>query len=266
MKTTIYYFSGTGNSLAVAAALARELQDPVEIVPLAARMKQRRIEVRADVLGFVCPTHFLTIPGIVKSFVGKLSLDSAPYIFSVVTCNSQPGRGLFVMDRLFRRKGQSMKLGCAVDMPGNSLIGMDFTNPPEVRSERLNNSRETIRRIARAVRERQASAPEGTDSPGVRLRSLLMRSFVRHIYRPAGAFRTGESCSRCGTCARVCPVGNIAPGESGPEWGDKCLYCLACLHWCPRHAIEMKRDTVGRLRYHHPDITADQIAAQSGVR
>lgn len=265
MKTTIYYFSGTGNSLAIANFLAGELKGRVEVVPMAARMKQRRVEVRTDVLGIVCPTYFLTIPGIVRSFIERLAIEPAPYIFSVVTCNGQPGRGLRVMEKLLARKGYSMKLGRAIDMPGNSLIGMDFTNPPEIRQERLRNSLGSVRVIARAIQDRQTSAPGRDDSPGVRLRSLFMSSFVKYVYRPARAFRAEGACARCGTCARVCPVGNIALGPGGPKWGDECVYCLACLHWCPYHAIEMKQDTVGRLRYHHPGITADEMAAQSGA-
>lgn len=158
MKTNIYYFSGTGNSLAIADLLARELEGQVAVIPIAGLTEERQVVVQADILGFVCPTYFLNIPGMMRSFIQRLTFRSTPYIFAVVTCNGQPGRGLHVMGRLLRRKGQSMKLGYAVDMPGNSLIGMDFTNPPEVRQKRLDESVRAIGVIARAVRERRTAA------------------------------------------------------------------------------------------------------------
>ncbi len=45
MKTIIYYFTGTGNSLAVARDIAEELHDTVEIVPIAKLIKEESINI-----------------------------------------------------------------------------------------------------------------------------------------------------------------------------------------------------------------------------
>jgi ferredoxin len=261
MKTSIYFFSGTGNSLAVARGVAGLLDGAVELVPMARVRERQGIEIDADVLGIVFPTYFLSIPGVAGSCLKNLEFRSNPYIFSVVTCNGQPGRSLYSVRGLLGRKGRPLSAGFTLDMPGNCLIGVDYTSPPEVREKRLEQSKREIPVIAETIRQRRVTFAGGSDTLGTCLKGLLMASFVKHVYRPARAFRAGESCTRCGTCARVCPFKNVTVDRvRGPVWGDACANCLACLHWCPNRAVEIKQDSVGRTRYHHPDVTVDQIA------
>ena len=49
-----------------------------------------------------------------------------------------------------------------------------------------------------------------------------------------------------------------------PEWGKKCVACLACFHWCPKEAIYLDNFVVKkRGKYHHPDISVnDMICAK----
>jgi len=42
-------------------------------------------------------------------------------------------------------------------------------------------------------------------------------------------FHTDETCTGCGTCARVCPAENISIAEKKPVWHDQCEFCLACI-------------------------------------
>ncbi|MBN1673737.1 MAG: hypothetical protein JXR37_22005 [Kiritimatiellae bacterium] len=44
-----------------------------------------------------------------------------------------------------------------------------------------------------------------------------------------------------------------------PSWLHRCEQCLACLHWCPQEAIQVGKKTVGRARYHHPDVRARDL-------
>jgi MinD superfamily P-loop ATPase len=69
-------------------------------------------------------------------------------------------------------------------------------------------------------------------------------------------FHLPEVCSTCGTCVRVCPVGNIVFENDRLRWLGHCEQCFACLQWCPVEAIQWGRRTSGRKRYHHPDFRA----------
>ncbi len=73
------------------------------------------------------------------------------------------------------------------------------------------------------------------------------------------AFHADETCKGCGSCVRVCPVGNMAMVENKPVWRQHCEQCFACLQWCPQQAIQFGQNTAGRMRYHHPDIRINDM-------
>jgi NAD-dependent dihydropyrimidine dehydrogenase PreA subunit len=41
-----------------------------------------------------------------------------------------------------------------------------------------------------------------------------------------------------------------------------CFHCYACYNFCPEQAILVKNYKRKKGRYHHPEITADDIASQ----
>ncbi|MFA6226475.1 MAG: EFR1 family ferrodoxin [Methanoregula sp.] len=85
MKTIIYYFTGTGNSLAAAKTICARLGDcelvsipslagsPTDIIPA------------ADRVGIICPVYDLGLPSIVAEFAERLDLHSTGYCFAVLT-------------------------------------------------------------------------------------------------------------------------------------------------------------------------------------
>ena len=61
-----------------------------------------------------------------------------------------------------------------------------------------------------------------------------------------------EKCVKCGICANVCPVNDIAGGLGNePQWlnNGKCLTCFSCYHHCPHHAIEYGNRTKNKGQY-----------------
>ena len=52
MKTTIYYFSGTGNSLKIARDIAEKLEE-CELVPIAKVWQQDQLASTSEKVGFI---------------------------------------------------------------------------------------------------------------------------------------------------------------------------------------------------------------------
>lgn len=257
MHTLIYYFSGTGNSLATARQLARLLEGTVDIQPMRTNHSGSSHALSPDRIGFVFPVYFQSIPEVVKTFVHSLPIQSSPYIFAVATCNGVPGHTLFTLAKTLRRHHQTLSAGFSLDMPGNSLIVVDYMNPPEVQHERLARAGDRLKEIAATIQSKQIGIVEGDDSLKSHLESLRNATFVRFFYRTSTRFRVSSVCTRCGACARICPASNIHFDEkTGPQWGADCHSCLACFHWCPQTAIDLrqKQSTKGKSRYHHPEV------------
>ena len=72
------------------------------------------------------------------------------------------------------------------------------------------------------------------------------------------AYRVSESCKACGTCARICPRGNIALESGKPAWHHDCEFCGACGAWCPNNAIGFA-GAPSAPRRHNPQVTAADL-------
>lgn len=252
MSFQIYYFSGTGNSLAVARKLEASLNDKMSILPLSIHRDKKKIEIDAEILGLVFPVYFETVPDVVKSFVKKLNFKTKTYIFAISTCNGSPGHGLFELNKLFNEKGQFLSSGFVIDMPGNALI-----TPPEIEVEKIKRSKEKIELIANHINSRIANEFEGENNLKVRIHSAVMRTLAKKLLSPKKILK--DKCTGCGICERVCPMKNIKRIDNKPLLGNNCATCLACFHWCPQKAIKISTSLTNRKRYHHPDITVKDM-------
>ena len=71
--------------------------------------------------------------------------------------------------------------------------------------------------------------------------------------------KADDKCIKCGTCAKVCPMGNIKYTGDAVVFGDKCISCCACVQYCPKEAINFGNITKKRERYHNANITVDDL-------
>lgn len=268
MRTEIYYFTGTGNSLKIARDLAASIEGS-ELIPMAAHWQDDTITTTAVKVGFVHPLYWYGLPGLVREFVKKIDLPGASYVFSVATCEIPRGLCLQQMELLLAQKGKSLGAGFYVQMPNNYILGEYQVTPRAKRQELSQRAAEKLKRIAKAVTA-STSHMDGNS---------LSDAFFRVRKRPSGKhsawlqeahtrdsrFLVQESCNGCGICAMVCPVGNIEMENDQPQWQGRCEQCLACTHHCPKCAIQYGQETVGKERYRHPDITIKEITAQKRI-
>ena len=100
-KTEIYYFSGTGNSLAVARDIAEKNNG--KLIPIASVMDKDRISPDSDVIGIIFPVYFALfggIPLIVERFIRKLENINSKYIFAVCTYANGTGSAIDNLNKL----------------------------------------------------------------------------------------------------------------------------------------------------------------------
>ena len=257
-RSTIVHFTGTGNSLAVARLLAARLPQAT-VVSTGEMLKRARLTVEADICGFVFPVYCQNAPEMMRRLVRSIELPASAYVFAVATHNGDVGISHYALDRALRRKGQRLKAGFAVLMPGNSITPRDSMNPEPERLRRLRAAEAAVAAIADVIAQRRPAPFAGSGSLRKRLKYMRNMFRARHVYKIPESFWVTDACDRCGICVGVCPESNIRMGPSLPAWGRRCQMCLACIHWCPRRAIQNGEGTQERGRYHHPDVSVDDM-------
>lgn len=81
---TIYYFSGTGNSLYAAQKTAKAL-GKTDLKSIIQENRKSKPVISGDTVGFVLPVYFLGIPLIVKEFIEKAEWKQPKYLFLIAT-------------------------------------------------------------------------------------------------------------------------------------------------------------------------------------
>jgi ferredoxin len=293
MNTLIYYFTGTGNSLAVARELAVRLD--ADLAAIKSVVSENKIEPKSDCIGIVFPVYNHRIPYIIKRFAERLRVSNSAYTFAVCTYGDNPCISLEYLSKLLSAGGCRLSLGIGVKMPYNYINpSQGFTGvfKPFILREVTDEEQqrlfsEAMQKIDIICEEVQSKKRNHIEVEYQRLehaidflnlRELLQKPVWLKISGCTGktklpymeaiqlmdcAFHCDEQCVRCGICEKVCPVNNIGMTEAGPKWHHQCEQCFACLHWCPRSALQFRSGTTGRRRYHHPSVSLSDMLQDS---
>jgi ferredoxin/flavodoxin len=263
MKTIIYYFTGTGNTLAIVRGIAEELGD-TKLIPLRRAIHPGGIAPEADAVGIAFPVYFLNMPALVRQFVQNIRFDGNPYIFGIATCGERPGGSLFFLKKLLEENGKTLSAGFVFVMPENYIGPIDLMGDAPHRQDKYTVAKSRIPVVAAAIHDRKITLPEGSDSMLLKIGGSITSTLATSFYNTPGRLHATAACNHCGICGRICPTRNITVTEHGVGWGRECTQCYACIHWCPTGAIEIGGRTKGRQRYHHPDITLRDMLDQRG--
>jgi len=262
MKTTIYYFSGTGNCLKVARDLAAGLQD-TKLVQICRDTVNTCVQDDSETIGFVYPVYFSGLPCMVKEFIEKLKINQDSYVFDVSTYGGSEGIAHKQVDNIMRDKGNRLSACFGIAMPGNYQI-LYAPRPTEAQEKNFKNQKDTVKKIIESIRDKKQVGLNGSGKGlAGAIMGLLYKSFKP--LKKDKNFWTDEKCNGCGSCSKICPAGNVKMSGKKPEWQGKCEQCMACMQWCPKQSIQYKRKTLKWGRYRHPDVNIKELLKDSKI-
>jgi len=249
---TIFYFSSTGNSLHVAKKIAETISNDCSLVP----MREQAATSSDDVVGFVFPVYFWTLPKMVERFANQVKITNKDaYVFAAVPHGGQIGGALARISHILRKKGITLHYGAKLRARSNYLPMYTVDDSEEARKQ-LNAE---LSQAAKAIAEKQVRrVPKST---------LFLSSLGSKFYPPKDSdrfFTVSEACISCATCQKVCPASNIQLIEGTVEFLHKCEHCIGCLHNCPKAAIDWKGKTQGKERYRNHNINLKELAIFDG--
>ncbi|GAA0104577.1 EFR1 family ferrodoxin [Paraclostridium sordellii] len=264
MSTIIYYFTGTGNSLMLARNLGNILD--AKLVSIANVINNPINIEEAEVIGFIFPLYYQTVPIIVQDFIKKLDLKDK-YIFAIVNSGAYMGISLDVFSDILKENKSELSAGFQLIMPYNFLI--DGSRLGEL-SFKLKNiifkrADKKLIKIAKIINSRKKIGIERR--PYIKKHHpyshFSKEELEKCLKEEAKYFWVNEKCISCGQCKKVCPVNNIEIINKFPIWDNKCEQCLACISWCPVKAIEFEDRTYNQMRYRNPNVTIRDIIDSS---
>jgi len=179
----------------------------------------------------------------------------------------QVSRTLIQLDELLKNRGRFLSSGFSLLMPSNYLP-WGGPGTKELVESRIATSREKLADVASCVARREKGPVErGPLWQRVLFTALYKMSFSKVPTMDRG-FWLNDACNGCGTCAKVCPSGNVTLVDGKPRWSGKCEQCLACIQWCPKQALQYGKKTPGFERYHHPEVRLSDLLShvQAGRR
>ena len=258
MKTILYYFSGTGNTLMLARLLAKEL-DGAEIINIVSC--ENPVETpEADVVGILFPVYAFGLPKIMRDFVkNKLQIADNTYVFSL---SNFAGAGAAAASKQLRNllltKRTKLNARFWVPMPSN-YIPFGGAESQKKQNKRFLSAADRISKIVKIIDKRPENYFYKRNRIPLFIAKICNNLFMKSCGKDAKKFYADDKCSGDGICARVCPTNNIKMVEGFPVWGSNCEQCMACLQWCTHGSIHIRGVPEDWVRYHNPGFEAEDL-------
>ena len=278
-NTEIYYFSGSGNSLYIAKEIQQRIPGSI-LIPMVSLLNQDTIKTNGETVGFVFPIHLMTFPIPVTDFFSKVDVHSADYLFAVTTLTGTPHFVEISIDNALKKQDKQLDAYFQIVMPSASPVStmpVDLSDwfggwPPkeEIVDQKNSDAQKKLDLIQKTIVSKEQNAKD--DSPGFlrrslkRLTSILMAPLSSTNMNTTMHFYVDSSCTGCGICEKVCPSQRITMVNGKPVWQETvpCYLCQGCFAYCPSQSILVEKIYEKKPgRYHHPQVTANEIAGQT---
>lgn len=247
---TVFYFTSTGNCLAV----AKKLDGNLVSIPQA--IDTQGLHFQDDSIGLVFPIYGFGWPKMVQKFLQKATWE-ADYSFAIGTYGNLPGAAMMNLQNFVKNHGQRFDYAASLLMVDNYLPGFDMNAQvaklPEKRVD------EHLAQIMADIQNRRKQ--NATAGLGWKAVTALMKPAAGLILngKQARQYTVDENCIRCRVCAKVCPAGNITVSEK-VVFAEQCEGCLGCVHLCPQNAIHMRHEK-SAARWRNPEVSLNELIA-----
>ena len=252
MNKVIYYFSGSGNNIAVAKGLCENIPD-MEMYPITDLLENKVINEKYDLVGFTVPSYYSHIPPIVADCIKNLKFSNNQKVFSIIGCAGNRGHATEDIRHLVKACEKEVDYEYMIIFAGNYILSYNAF-PKWYQNLVLKFSKKKMKKISKQLLEAKRAKPLGKGLfYSAKYEEALQKS-IRKYSQTGLEYTVSNECSKCSQCIQICLVNNITMESGQIKFGSNCQQCMACIQWCPNKAIDYKGIAKDRIRYHHPDI------------
>jgi len=248
----IFYFTATGNGKHIAKLVADKTGDNIIDVAECVRGDNFNFKLsEGESLGIVVPVYFYGIPVIIAEFLQrvKISAEGKFYSYAILHCGDKTGNAEKILNKVFNFDAvYALK---AVE----NYVPMYKQPSPAKTLKQLDKTEADALEIAKLINARHM----GSFNPVKGKFARILTAFAYPIYikgrKTKNFILNNGDCTSCGICVKICPRGVIRFVGGKPLWAtEQCELCLACLHRCPKSAIDYGKKSAENGRYVNPRV------------
>ena len=247
----ILYFTGTGNSKFVADYLAEKLED--DVISLNSIIKNGETLVCKSEKPYIiiAPIYAWRLPAVVEETIKNAQLGGCKKVYCVATMGENSGNADKYIKKIISDKGMNFTGFIGVAMQNNYLFMEKMPKAKEA-GKALKLVIPKLDRIAAAIKSGESLKKDDKTPMAAFMSSAVNAGFNRFMVKKQ-ELAADKDCISCGRCEKLCPVNNIKMEKGKPKFLGNCCGCLACLHHCPKQAINVKNQTQDKGRYVCPE-------------
>lgn len=246
----IFYFTGTGNSLFVAKTIEG---NPISIPQVINKTEQ---VYKDNKIGIVTPIYGHEIPEMVKNFI-KSAKFQTDYFYIILTYGNRHGGAIELTNNFCKEYSVDVDYLNLIQMVDNWLPSFDMEEQKKIDKHIDEHLDKIINDIKCCKREIQTV----TDTDRLDHQQYLENKSKLPAELYQNLYKVNEDCIKCGICKQVCPAGCISLNNDKVVYDMKnCQTCMACIHNCPKKAIQLNiPEKNPKARYRNDQVTLQEI-------
>lgn len=247
MRISIHYFSGTGNTAAIATGYEKAL------IAAGHQVSNRTIEHTDaiddhDLLIIGGPIYAGNMPDELINWVRKtvhcVNSNKKAIIYST-SAGLINAHGVKSIGKKLMKKGYSIVDTRTFEMPRNFYIDKYDPTPEDIQRKQFEQATKLILDSVRKVDSEETLLIK---------ESVIVHDLFADVFRIMAKsmgkeFFIDETCIGCGRCEKNCPKHNIDYKKK--EYFDQCMMCTRCIHNCPVNAIGYKGKKIEPYKVHY---------------